>query len=259
MKCIFKADDFGLSHGINVAIIDAYVNGPIKNAGVMINMPAVKEAIDLSVKYPKLSLGLHVNVSVGYPICNYSNVKSLLNKDNKFHSSSYCREKIRKGYDPFPIYEEIEKEVEAQILRYYEMIGRYPDYIDAHAIHSTNLFRALSYCAKKYNIVHYSYEEGLSNNIIVYPYRAVPPYEFYSQGIEPFEYFTKDYCNILNKDYALLFMHPGYIDYELYNRTSYIKVRTQDLYALTHKKTREWLKKNNIESITYKEIEEGNK
>lgn len=255
MKCIIKADDFGLTEGINLAVMKSYLEGPVRNAGVMVNMPAAEQAVCMAAPYPDLCLGLHVNISVGKPVAEGNLVKSMVDEDGSFHSSRYCRQKLADGVDPVRDYEEALTEVEAQIQKFREMTGTYPDYMDGHAIHSHHVFRAMSKLARKYGIIHYSYETGESNGIFTEPFRAEPPYAFYEEGIEPEEYFTGNLCNILGHEYALLFMHPGYIDYPLYRLTGYLKVRTQDLAALVHPKTQAWLEEKEVETITYRQIQ----
>jgi predicted glycoside hydrolase/deacetylase ChbG (UPF0249 family) len=58
---IFNADDFGYSRGINRGIVEAHQRGVVTSATLMINGPAVDEAIALSRENPELAVGLHVN------------------------------------------------------------------------------------------------------------------------------------------------------------------------------------------------------
>lgn len=59
--CIVNGDDFGASDGINRGIIEAFTNGILTSASLMINMPRAAEAIAMSAEHPGLSVGLHVN------------------------------------------------------------------------------------------------------------------------------------------------------------------------------------------------------
>lgn len=47
MKVIFRADDLGMSEGINYGIAKAISCGPIKSVGLMPNMPAASHGFDL--------------------------------------------------------------------------------------------------------------------------------------------------------------------------------------------------------------------
>ena len=58
---IVNADDFGASAGINRGILEAHVRGVLTSTSLMVNMPAVAEAVRSSRDYPALSIGLHVN------------------------------------------------------------------------------------------------------------------------------------------------------------------------------------------------------
>jgi predicted glycoside hydrolase/deacetylase ChbG (UPF0249 family) len=59
--CIVNGDDFGASDGINRGIIEAFTNGILTSASLMINMPQAEEAIAMSAEHSGLSVGLHVN------------------------------------------------------------------------------------------------------------------------------------------------------------------------------------------------------
>lgn len=59
--CIVNGDDFGASDGINRGIIEAFTNGILTSASLMINMPRAEEAIAMSAEHSGLSVGLHVN------------------------------------------------------------------------------------------------------------------------------------------------------------------------------------------------------
>ena len=43
-----NADDFGLSHEVNMAIVEAFKKGLINNTTIMVNMPGFEEAVRLA-------------------------------------------------------------------------------------------------------------------------------------------------------------------------------------------------------------------
>jgi predicted glycoside hydrolase/deacetylase ChbG (UPF0249 family) len=59
---IVNADDFGMSLGVNRGILDAHRHGIVTSASLMVRWPAAGEAVALSRPWPRLSLGLHVDL-----------------------------------------------------------------------------------------------------------------------------------------------------------------------------------------------------
>ncbi|HZU41073.1 MAG TPA: ChbG/HpnK family deacetylase [Terriglobales bacterium] len=77
-RLIVNADDFGLTRGVNRAIIEAHERGMVTSATLMANSRAFDEAVELASKAPRLSVGCHVMLVDGSPILNASKVSSLI-------------------------------------------------------------------------------------------------------------------------------------------------------------------------------------
>lgn len=67
-QVIINADDFGLSPAVNRGIIEAYRMGGITSTSMMVNMPGFDEAVYLAKLLPGLGVGLHFNLTYGYPV-----------------------------------------------------------------------------------------------------------------------------------------------------------------------------------------------
>ena len=87
-RLIVNADDFGLTPGINRAIIEAHTRGIVTSATLMANMPAFDEAVRLAKAHPTLGVGLHFNLTQGRPIVAPEQVPSLLNERGEFLGTS---------------------------------------------------------------------------------------------------------------------------------------------------------------------------
>ena len=48
--------------------------------------------------------------------------------------------------------------------------------------------------------------------------------------------------------------HCGYVDQELFPVTTYTMIRTMDLAAVTGERFKNWLKENNVELISYRDL-----
>jgi hopanoid biosynthesis associated protein HpnK len=87
-KLIVNADDFGLTTGVNRAIIEGHLRGAITSATVMANMPAFDDAVRLAREHPSLGVGLHFNITQGRPVAEASRVGSLIDGRGEFLGTS---------------------------------------------------------------------------------------------------------------------------------------------------------------------------
>jgi predicted glycoside hydrolase/deacetylase ChbG (UPF0249 family) len=67
-RLIINADDFGISRGVNTGIIEAAAAGVVTSASVIVNLPDFADALDRALSVPALSLGLHLNFTIGRPL-----------------------------------------------------------------------------------------------------------------------------------------------------------------------------------------------
>lgn len=87
-KLIVNADDFGLTAGVNRAIIEGHTRGAITSATLMANMPAFDEAVRLAKEHPSLGVGLHINITQGRPVADARSVGSLIDDRGEFWGTS---------------------------------------------------------------------------------------------------------------------------------------------------------------------------
>src|SRR5215475_2134629 len=87
-RLIVHADDFGLTSGVNRAIIEGHTRGAITSATLMANMPGFDAAVRLAKDHPSLGVGLHINITQGLPVAGASRVGSLLNDRGELWGTS---------------------------------------------------------------------------------------------------------------------------------------------------------------------------
>ncbi len=126
---IVNADDFGLTPGVNRAIIEAHTSGILTSATLMANMPAFDEAVRLAKENPSLGVGLHFNITQGLPVANASTVGSLLNERGEFLGTSTGL--LRRWLAGKLRVQEIEIELRAQIEKVLQA-GLRLTHIDSH-------------------------------------------------------------------------------------------------------------------------------
>ncbi|MEJ2008393.1 MAG: ChbG/HpnK family deacetylase [Acidobacteriota bacterium] len=84
-KLIVNSDDFGLTEGVNRAIIDGHRNGIITSATLMANGMAFDSAVAASTVAPALGVGVHLNLTQGRPVCPPSQVPSIVTVEGLFY------------------------------------------------------------------------------------------------------------------------------------------------------------------------------
>ena len=109
---IVNADDFGQTPGVNEGIIEAHENGMVTSASLMVRWPAAAAAAAYGRSHPKLSLGLHVDLS----------------------EWTYRNESWTAAYEVVPVHDAtaVRGEVDRQLAAYRDLMGRDPTHIDSH-------------------------------------------------------------------------------------------------------------------------------
>jgi len=92
---IITGDDFGMSPGINLGIIEAHHCGILTSASLLVNRPASEAATVLARECPVLSLGLHLELATDDP-------------------------------------EGVHAQIERQVARFLELVGALPTHLDSH-------------------------------------------------------------------------------------------------------------------------------
>jgi hopanoid biosynthesis associated protein HpnK len=140
-RLIVNADDFGLTAGVNRAIVEAHARGIVTSSTLMANGPAFEDAARLAKTVPLLSVGCHVVLIDGEPVCDANLLPSITQKrsaNGRFRDSlkSFAARALTGGLDAG----EIEMEVTAQI-RKLQSAGISVSHLDTHK--HTHLFPAV--------------------------------------------------------------------------------------------------------------------
>jgi hopanoid biosynthesis associated protein HpnK len=87
-QLIVNADDFGLTSGVNRAIIELHQAGVVTSASLMARASATEEAIELAVRTPTLGVGCHVVLVDGAPVLPPDQIPSLVDSRTGHFPSS---------------------------------------------------------------------------------------------------------------------------------------------------------------------------
>ncbi len=251
MRLILNGDDFGITYACNAAIIDCYTRGVLTSASLMVNMPAAPHAARLMKKYPRLSVGIHLNLTVGKPLT--PGLKTLVKEDGTFNKgmlqdSSHVDEK------------EIRAELQAQMDRYIELTGQLPDHINSH--HGIELIKGAEAIVCEMSRGYdrpvrrfFTLPEGNHKDIDF----EIPGMRFamkpdaYSDPSDLINMFSKEE---LNSDQIFEYAnHPGYVDYEILQFSSLTTGRAYDAHVFLSPEVKAWLKAHpEIEVCDYRAI-----
>jgi hopanoid biosynthesis associated protein HpnK len=85
-RLILNADDFGLTAGVNRAILELHRAGVLTCASLMARAAATDEAIELARDTPSLGVGCHVVLVDGEPVLRAQNLPTLVDRrTGRFH------------------------------------------------------------------------------------------------------------------------------------------------------------------------------
>ncbi|MDR3742446.1 MAG: ChbG/HpnK family deacetylase [Terracidiphilus sp.] len=129
-QIIVNADDFGLTRGVNRAILELNLGGVLTSATLMANASASDDAIELALNTPSLAVGCHVVLVDGTPVLPPSAIPTLIDpQTGQFHRklTTFLRLLLSGRIHPA----DIEREAAAQITRLTQS-GLHLTHIDTH-------------------------------------------------------------------------------------------------------------------------------
>lgn len=132
-KLIVNADDFGLTAGVNRAIMEAHNGGVVSSTTLMANGAAFADAVTAARSAPNLSVGCHVVLVDGTPVSPADAADTLVAirsaEPDKFYSrlSAFAARAMLGGFDR----DQLVAEVTAQI-RKIQATGLQVTHLDTH-------------------------------------------------------------------------------------------------------------------------------
>ena len=150
-KLIINADDFGISNAVNRAVLKGWTDGILTSASLMVTGEAFAEAAEIARQNPALQVGLHLTLVQGRSALKHTGFPSLTD-----HPGNFPEDPVFAGMRMFflkPLKKQLEKEIEAQIVRFLDT-GLPLSHIDGHLnihMHPT-VFDILCRLMPKYNI-----------------------------------------------------------------------------------------------------------
>lgn len=129
IRLIINADDFGISHGANRAILKAHKEGILRSASLMVNGDAANNAVAIAQQNPTLAVGLHLTLVCGKSTLKPSEIIGVVNQRFEFDASP-----VRAGMRYFfnsDLDTYLKQEIDAQ-FREYRTAGLELDHVNGH-------------------------------------------------------------------------------------------------------------------------------
>ena len=291
-RLIVNADDFGLTAGVNRAIVETHIGGVVSSATLMANGARFDDAVTAARSAPNLSVGCHVVLVDGTPVSPPGALDTLLAirsaEPDKFYSSlsAFAARAMLGGFDR----DQLVAEVTAQI-RKIQATGLPVTHLDTHkhahifpeilaallraaricgvrairnpivpvkALHARQ-FKGKAHLWKRYGqvrILHTfsgQFYQRTKRAGLVTPDGVLGVIETGSLGIS----LLRQTLASLPEGTWELVCHPGYNDADLRAaRTRLLDAREEERRLLTSAELRQFLDEQKIRVISYREFTE---
>tara|TARA_B100000795_G_scaffold113170_1_gene83876 strand:- start:3015 stop:4034 length:1020 start_codon:yes stop_codon:yes gene_type:complete len=264
---IIHADDIGLSNSVNKASFEALKNGYVNSGSIMMPCDYISDVGEFAIENPDIDFGLHLTVTSEWRDYKWNGVlqpndtPSLINKKGELFKNI---KKFVLNAEPL----ELKRELQAQI-DLSKSIGIKPTHIDSHEgalFYDEDLFKVyleigeenkLPVFVPKLVAVHFDENFPKPENVVV-----IENFYMARKGIEfdEWESFYLDILNNLNPGLSQLIVHLGYDNDEMksisVDHPNFgSKWRNLDYDIVSSNSFQEALKRNNIQLVTWKEIQ----
>jgi predicted glycoside hydrolase/deacetylase ChbG (UPF0249 family) len=129
-KVIINADDFGLSFGVNEAVIKMHKEGNLTSASMMVTGLKVQDAILKATENPALKVGLHFNLTTGKAVLHPISLPLLVDEKGNF-KNGFIKLLLLSVLWRKNFLNQVEAEMKAQIALL-KTFGIKPSHIDGH-------------------------------------------------------------------------------------------------------------------------------
>lgn len=268
---IINADDLGYSSTVNRAIVDMFEAGLVTSASLLVNQPASEEGAAIARRLPRLSVGVHLNLSRGRPILPAAQVPSLVDEAGQFwEAAAFFRRAVLGQVKWYEAAAELEAQVQWALQR-----GLHLDNLDSHVhFHSLPAARRITeQLAGQYHVAAWRTPYVLSaltptrlwTDVLatpIKPYRpgrlAAPDFllSLHQWGDRLLS--DKRVARLLCKPGVVteLVVHPGYIDDDALPPGDQLQPlqRQVEVDLLTGVAFRHWLKQLGVQLVSFSDF-----
>lgn len=207
-----NADDLGLTHGVNLGIVECYKNGVVNSASLMTTTPYFEEAVSLIQEHQLGNIGLHFNLTEFAPLL--STHKTIVDEQGVFFRTICDRKQVD--------LKEVEAELEAQYQRALAAGVVITHFDSHHHVHKSELLKEVFLkIATKYAMPLRKVANGYRNPIKWLKHELLfKKHQFYTDAFSAEFYDGAVSEAVLErliqnaKGSIEIMCHPGYVDAE---------------------------------------------
>lgn len=283
---IINADGYGFTAGTTRAIEECVDFGTVRSLSVNINYPSAERLPQLLKTHPGLSVGCHINPVVGRPVLPVEKVSTLVNENGEF----FYREFSRRFLAGKIKLEHLRAEMLAQVEKTRSFAGEALSHIDFHmGLHRLpGLYKIFLDVAEKSDVGRirtHKYLVGLEHRFPRFRHfgfmfesamripkfiwilwlrkialkrgLAMPDLWVGISHMDEKGLTIENYLRMLTNiphGFSEFVVHPGYIDNDLLQCSTYLAPRVREREILLHPAFREALFSSDIRLAGYRDI-----
>ncbi|MBW8348571.1 polysaccharide deacetylase family protein [Bacillus sp. IITD106] len=267
---ILHADDFGMCHATNQAIIKLLEEGSISSTTLMVNCPWSMEAATAAKNNPNFDVGVHLTLTSEWDHYKWGPVNINGNVDTLVNDLGYFPPNLEKVAEADR--EQVRAEITAQIEKAIQM-GVDPTHLDSHMGAYLFFMDIHIEAAAKYNLplrftknpppgYHVDTLDELiklaDSKGVLYPDHLIglPFWLNEGDGYETSRQNAIDILKNLQPGITELFLHPSYESEELKGITETWQARQYEFDIFRDPEVKKVLEEENIKVIGWKELRE---
>lgn len=246
---IINADDFGLCHSANAAVMDLFKSGCVFSSTIMMTCPGTDEAVQFAVDNPEYAIGVHLTLTNEWqdncPWGPLTDGKTIRNEKGRMWPEN-------EDFEAHCSYDEAIAEAEAQIVKA-EKMGMKPSQVDNHmgSLYGMNgkylmLPKVFKLCSKKgyaFRMCTTPVNEFCPNGVPLYLYKA---FCYISRFLsKKYKVCTPDYL-ILTDQVEVLKHNKTYEEF----RDAFLKFHAEIPFGITETFIHPVIETDEIKSIT---------
>ncbi|WP_318439368.1 carbohydrate deacetylase [Photobacterium leiognathi] len=249
MKLIMNADDFGLTEGVNQAIIQCLQAGIVQSTTLMVNQPGTLDAIARMKKGEcgDADVGLHITLTSGKPVLEPEKVRSLVDNNGYFLKKPELFSRQLSEVDQEQAYQEMHAQYACALA-----LGLEPSHIDTHHFAATipsikhafiRFLNDIGLPARRVDVM----TEGMRDLTVATP--DIFDMAFFDEGVSlsRLKGYLLEYQAQFTHTCVEFMCHPGLADDPLLQSlSSYSNKRFEELQILTDPQFKLWLKQHKI-------------
>ena len=265
MKLLTQGDDFGFTKAVTYGIIDAIEHGVLRNTGLFTNMPDAVMAAAYIRNNDRACFGIDFNIVSGKPVSDPKDIPDLVDENGEFIRSGARQKDARwqseAGRDAQFPFDQVYRELKAQYERFLLLVGKKPGYLHPHSIMPENYLKAIRVLSEETGVVFSMDIHKKLGFKTPHDLDEVSPLSV-KKVFDPMAQLNKDPLGKVQRvheyleksEYVMIGGHPGFVDSDLLGLTTLSLERVKDHQMMVSTWMKEWIKKNNIELITYDDL-----